>query len=96
MKGVVDNVTKKQFVVIAGPILCGVLFVLSAYLEALLAEFLLFLCGVFASIVQIPFIINWCIKRRIKLVLCCISSTVVFFGLVLFGRYFDETLFYAT
>lgn len=96
MEGAVNSISKKQIIVIAGPTVCGVLFVLSAYLEALVSEFLLFLCGVLVSIVQIPFVINWCIKKRIKLVLCCITSTVVFFGLILFGRYFDETLFYAT
>ena len=43
MEKVVDDVSKNQFVVIVLPVICGVLFIVAAFLEALLLEFLFFL-----------------------------------------------------
>ena len=96
MEDIADKLSKNQFSVIVVPIVCGVLFVVAAYMKALVFEFLLFFIGLLVLIVQIPFIIKWCYKKEFKLVLLCFASTIIFFGLILFGGYFDATLFYAT
>lgn len=96
MEDIADKLSKNQLSIIVIPIVCGVLFVVAAYIKALVFEFLLFFIGFLVLIAQIPFIIKWCCNKKFKLVLLCFGSTVIFFVLILFGGYFDATLFYAT
>jgi len=104
-----SNISKKEIVFIIVPIVTGILFVTTVFLNHVLFdnqfitarqaagfELIFFLPGFFTTIVQIPFVILWLFKKQWKILILCVASFIVFWGCIMFGGSQGAAIFYAT
>lgn len=103
------HLSKKEIALILTPIITGVLFIATVFLnhalfdnqiitarKAIGSEMFFFLIGFITTIIQLPFIIKWLYKKQWKLASLCILSSVVFWSSIMFGGSQGAAIFHAT
>jgi len=101
--------SRKELLLLLLPIICGMLFVTAVFLnqlffknqiistrQAIGYEFIFFLLGFIVTAIQLAFATKCLFNKQWKLVFLCLSSTLLFWAMIIFGRSQGAALFYAT
>ena len=104
-----SNLSKKEITIIFTPFIAGAWFVITVFLnhalfdnqiitarQAVGYEWLIFLIGFIAIIVQLPFTIRWLFKKQWKPAFFCVVSATTFWASIMFGASQGAAIFYAT